>query len=127
MFRPILCFVALVLATATVTAQTTKPAIMHERMTTLAGCLERSPDWVLTGAVLTGQKEASTYKLEGIGEARLLVLVGKKVEATGAVVDPGKPAAGTTPSPAKRTAAAPGQALPRFEATALREVAATCS
>src|SRR5688572_1833986 len=100
MFRPNLLFAALVLATPTLTAQTTKPAIMHERMTTLSGCLQRNQDWVLTGATLTGQKEAATYKLEGIGEARLLVLAGKKVEATGAIVDPGKPA-GPAPSAGK--------------------------
>jgi hypothetical protein len=132
MFRRNLFFVAFVLATSALAAQTTgpapttKPAIMHERMLTLSGCLQRNPDWVLTGATLAGQKEAATYRLDGIGEARLLVLVDKKVEATGAIVDP-KPASGAVPSAGKSTAAAAGQHLPRFEATALREVAATCS
>ena len=81
----------------------------------------------MTGGTLTGQKEAATYRLDGIGEARLLVLVGKKVEATGAIVDPGKPAAPAAPGTGKSTTAATGQPLPRFEATAVREVAATCS
>ena len=128
MFRRKLLLVALVLATPALNAQTarpapqtrtpdrTVPAIMHERMITLSGCVQRSPDWVLAGAALTGQKETASYKIEGIGEARLLVLVGKKVDATGVILDAGKPAA-----------AGAAQPLPRFEATAIREVAATCS
>jgi hypothetical protein len=119
--------VALVLAAPAVAAQTTKPAIMHERMITVSGCLQQDPDWVLTGATLAGQKETATYRLDGIGEARLLVLAGKKVEATGAIVDAGKPAAPAAPAARKSSTAATGQPLPRFEATAVREVAATCS
>jgi hypothetical protein len=127
MFKRSLVVVTLVLAAQTLAAQAPTPAIMHERMLTLSGCLQRNPDWSLTDATLAGQKETATYKLEGIGEARLLVLVGKKVEATGAIVGPGKPAAGPAPSGVKPTAGGAGHPLPRFEATAVREVAATCS
>jgi len=135
MFTRSLLFLALVLATPTLIAQTTKPApqpqraadryvpaIMHERMQTLSGCLQQNPEWRLTDATLAGQKEAATYKLDGIGEARLLVLAGKQVEATGAIV-----AASPAPPGGKPAAGSGGPPLPRFEATALREVAATCS
>ena len=126
MFRRSLFFAALVLAAPTLTAQTTKPAIMQERMTTLTGCLQRQPDWVLTDATFAGQKEAATYRLEGIGEARLLVLVDKKVEATGAIVDAARPPASHAPA-GTPAAGGTGQPLPRFEATAVREVAPACS
>jgi hypothetical protein len=126
MFRRSLFLMALVLATPTLSAQTTKPAIMQERMTTLTGCLQRNPDWVLTGATVAGQKETATYKLEGIGEARLLVLIDKKVDATGAIVDT-KPSASHGPAGVKPAAGGTGQPLPRFEATAVREVAESCS
>jgi hypothetical protein len=127
MFWRSLFFAALVLAAPTLTAQTAKPAIMHERMTTVSGCLQRHPDWVLTGATLAGQKEAVTYRLEGIGEARLLVLVDKRVEATGAILDAANPPAGHVAPGGKPSAGGTGQPLPRFEATAVREVAPTCS
>ena len=126
MFRTRPCIVALVLAAPALAAQTMKPAIMHERMTTVSGCLQRQTDWVLTGATLAGQKEPATYRLAGIGEARLLVLVDKKVEATGALVDAGKPSGHVT-SGGKAAAGGTRQSLPTFEATAVREVAETCS
>jgi hypothetical protein len=87
MFRRSLLLGALVLTAPTLTAQAPKPAVMHERMVTVSGCLQRNGEWLLSGATLAGQKESATYKLEGIGEARLLVLAGKKVDATGAIVD----------------------------------------
>jgi hypothetical protein len=127
MFRRRLYIVAIVLAAPALTAQTNKPAIMHERMTTLSGCLQRQPDWVLTGATLAGQKEPATYRLEGIGEARLSVLVDKRVEATGAIVDAAKPPASHPAPGGKPAAGGTGQPLARFEAIAVREVAETCS
>jgi hypothetical protein len=140
MMRQTLCSVAVALATATLAAQAQKPAttprkqpaaapkaatqaqktdtpyvpaIMQEKMVTVAGCLKRDPDWELTDATLGDQKEKATYKLEGISGARLSLFVGKRVQATGALQDGGKPAGGKN--------------LLRFEATAVQEATGTCS
>ena len=88
------------------------PAIM-EKSVTVAGCLKGGPDWELTDATLAGQKDKTTYKLEGIGEARLSLFVGKRIQATGALQDEGKPAT--------------AKSLPRFEATAVQEATGSCS
>jgi hypothetical protein len=88
------------------------PAIMQEKLVTLAGCLKRDPDWQLTDATLAGQKDKTTYKLEGISPARLSLFVGKRVEATGALQEVGKTATGKN--------------LPRFEATAVQETTGSC-
>ena len=87
------------------------PAIMQKTVT-LAGCLKQDPDWELTDATVTGQKDKATYKLEGISSARLSLFVGKRIEATGALQDDGKPAT--------------GKSLPRFEATAVKEATGSC-
>jgi hypothetical protein len=88
------------------------PAIM-EKSVTVSGCLKGGSDWELTDATLAGQTGKATYKLEGIGEARLSLFVGKRIQATGALQDEGKPAA--------------GKSLPRFEATAVQEATGSCS
>jgi hypothetical protein len=98
------------------------PAVMQQRMATLSGCLQRQKqDWVLSdvkvsqqGDVAQGTQGAgatapATYKLEGLSAARLSVLVGKRVDVTGAFQGETKQAA---------TAA-----LPRFEATNVSETA----
>jgi hypothetical protein len=129
---------ALVLATATLAAQAPKPAparkpaaaapkappakpetdsryvpaIMQDKMITIDGCLKKGTDWQLTDATLAGQKDKTTYKLEGISAARLSLFVGKRVQATGALQDGGT-AAGKTPL--------------RFEATAVQEATGSCS
>ena len=87
------------------------PAIMQKTVT-VAGCLKHDPDWELTDATVTGQKDKATYKLEGISSARLSLFVGKRIEATGAIQDDGKPATGKN--------------LPRFEATAVKEGTGNC-
>src|SRR5262245_39603525 len=99
------------------------PAVMQQRMATLSGCLQRQKqDWVLSdvkvsqqGDVAQGTQGAgatapTTYKLEGLSATRLSVLVGKRVDVTGAFQ-----------GDAKRAATAP--ALPRFEATNVSETA----
>jgi len=110
------------------------PAVMQQRMTTLTGCLQHTEDYTLTNAAVAQQGDApaggatapkaaaqpaaaaapaeaaapaAAYKLEGISPARLSLLVGKRVQVTGAFQDQGK---GTT-----------GKSLPRFEATAVQE------
>jgi hypothetical protein len=88
------------------------PAIMQEKMVTLAGCLKRDSDWELTDATLGDQKDKATYKLEGISAARLSLFVGKRVQATGALQDDGKGGSGKN--------------LPRFEATAVQEATGSC-
>ena len=75
---------------------------MQEKMVTVSGCLKGWPDWELTDATLAGQKDKTTYKLEGISGARLSLFVGKRVEATGAVKDEGKPASGKSFPGSKR-------------------------
>jgi hypothetical protein len=151
MFGRSLCSAALVLAATTLGAQTATPnkpqpapdavraggdlpAIMQERTTTISGCLQKNQDWVLTGATLANQKETATYKLEGIGDARLALFENKRIEATG-VTHPAagaKPAgaasAGAKPAPAgARPTAASSKALPVFEATAVKEGTGGCS
>ena len=138
MIKQSLFGVALALATATLAAQAPKPttaaaqpkpapktakppsakgqnpyvpAIMQKTVT-VAGCLKHDPDWELTDATVTGQKDKATYKLEGISSARLSLFIGKRVEATGALQDDGKPATGKN--------------LPRFEATAVKEATGSC-
>jgi hypothetical protein len=88
------------------------PAIVQKQVT-VSGCLKHGSDWELTDATLAGQEQKSTYKLEGIGEARLSLFVGKRIQATGALQDEGKPVT--------------GKRLPRFEATAVKEDTGTCS
>ena len=88
------------------------PAI-EQKLVTVSGCLKRDTDWVLTDATVAGQQEKATYKLEGIGEARLSLFVGQRIQATGALQDGGK--------------AATGKSVPRFEATAVKEATGTCS
>ena len=88
------------------------PAIMQEKMITLAGCLKLDPDWELTDATVAGEKDKATYKLEGISAARLSLFVGKRIQATGVFQDEGK--------------AATGKNLRRFEATAVREATGSC-
>jgi hypothetical protein len=88
------------------------PAIMQDKMVTVAGCLKRDPDWQLADATVTGQTEKATYKLEGLSAARLSLFVGKRVEATGAFQDESKTANGKT--------------LRRFEATAVQETKGSC-
>jgi hypothetical protein len=108
---------------------------MQERTTTISGCLQKNQDWVLTGATLANQKETATYKLEGIGDARLALFENKRIEATGVTHPAGtaparaasagaKPAA---PAGAKPTAASAAKALPIFEATAVKEGTGACS
>jgi len=137
MIKQSLFGVALALATATLAAQAPKPttaappkpapktatppsgkgqnpyvpAIMQKTVT-VAGCLKHDPDWELTDATVTGQKDKATYKLEGISSARLALFLGKRIEATGALQDDGKPATGKN--------------LPRFEATAVKEATGSC-
>jgi len=138
MIKQSLFGVALALATATLAAQAPKPttaaaqpkpapktatpkseksqnpyvpAILQKTIT-VAGCLKHDPDWELTDATVTGQKDKATYKLEGISSARLSLFVGKRIEATGALQDDGKPATGKN--------------LPRFEATAVKEATGSC-
>jgi hypothetical protein len=112
------------------------PAIMQQRMTTLTGCLQHAQDYTLTNATVSQQGDvaggataaapaaaapaagapavaapaasaATAYKLEGISGARLSLLVGKRVQVTGAFQDQGKTGTAKT--------------LPRFEATAVQE------
>jgi hypothetical protein len=149
MFGRSLCSAALVLAATSLAAQTATPkatepppasraggdlpAIMQERTTTISGCLQKNQDWVLTGATLANQKEAATYKLEGIGDARLALFENKRIEATGVT----HPAGGTAPASAgakpaapaggKPAAASASKALPIFEATAVKEGTGACS
>ena len=154
MFGRSLCSAALVLAATTVWAQNAAPnqskpapaadavraggdlpAIMQERTTTISGCLQKNQDWVLTGATLANQKETATYKLEGIGDARLALFENKRIEATGVT----HPAAGTKPAGAAsagakpaapagaKPAAASSKSLPVFEATAVKEGTGGCS
>src|SRR4051812_31000444 len=109
MLRPIFCCAGLVMATLTTLATTPLraqtaapaktapaatprttadryvPAIMQERTTTVTGCLQKNQGWVLTGATLAGQKDTATYTLAGLGDARLALFEGKKVEVTGAM------------------------------------------
>jgi hypothetical protein len=85
------------------------PAI-EQKLVTVSGCLKRGSDWELTDATIAGQQEKKTYKLEGIGDARLSLFVGQRVQATGALQDGGKSTTGKT--------------LPRFEATAGKEATA---
>jgi hypothetical protein len=93
------------------------PAVMHEKMVTVSGCLKNTPSWELTDATVADQKDKATYRLEGISAARLSLFIGKRVQATGALQNQGTSANGKTP--------------PRFEATAVQEVtgaaAASCS
>lgn len=104
------------------------PAIMQERTMTLTGCLQKNQGWVLTGATLAGQKDAASYKLEGVGDARLALFEGKRIEVTGAMPF----ASASASSPAKPAVASPGPAaatrnLPVFEATAVKEATGACS
>jgi hypothetical protein len=138
MIKQSLFGVALTLATATLAAQAPKPATaaakpktapktatpesekaqspyvpaIMQKTVTVAGCLKRDPDWELTDATVTGQKDRATYRLEGISSARLSLFVGKRIEATGALQDDGKPATGKN--------------LRRFEATAVKEATGNC-
>jgi hypothetical protein len=143
------CYAALVLAalaTATLGAQTAAPAktqpaatnhgtgdryvpaIMQERTMTVTGCLQKNQGWVLTGATLAGQKDTATYKLEGIGDARLSLFDGKRIEVTGAM-----PFASGSAGGAAKTASAPpasaaaSKSLPIFEATAVKAATGACS
>lgn len=139
MIKQLLISVALVLATAPLGAQASKPkatpskpatapakpaaapparsadryvpAIMQQKLVTVAGCLKHDPDWELTDATLAGQQNKANYKLEGISGARLSLFVGKRIEATGALQEEGK----TT-----------GKNLPRFEATSVQEATGSC-
>ena len=132
--------VALALATATLAAQATKPApratkpatgtpkagasqtpkaqnpyvpAIEKEKIAVSGCLKHESDWVLTDATVAGKQDKATYKLEGIGDARLALFVGKRVEATGALQqEAGKPAT--------------AKSLPRFEATAVKESTGNC-
>jgi hypothetical protein len=149
MFGRSLCSVALVLAATSLAAQTATPkatqpppastggdlpAIMQERTTTISGCLQKNQDWVLTGATLANQKETATYKLEGIGDARLALFENKRIEATGVThpaAGPGKAAAASTGAKpaapgAKPAPASAAKALPIFEATAVKEGTGAC-
>ena len=141
MIRQSLFGMALALATATLAAQAPKPTTaspkpttaaprtatpqpqkdqngyvpaIEQKLVTVSGCLKRNSDWELTDATVGDQKEKGTYKLEGIGEARLSLLLGQRIQATGALQGGGK-------------AAATGKSLPRFEATAVKEATGTCS
>jgi hypothetical protein len=111
------------------------PAIMQERTTTISGCLQKNQDWVLTGATLANQKETATYKLEGIGDARLALFENKRVEATGVTHPAGSTAPARAASAGAKPAAAAGarpaaasasKALPVFEATAVKEGTGAC-
>jgi len=101
---------------------------MQERTTTVTGCLQKNQGWVLTGATLAGQKDTATYTLAGLGDARLALFEGKKVEVTGAM---SSAAAGSVP--AKTATAAPpvsaasSKKLPVFEGTAVKEATGGCS
>ena len=109
------------------------PAVMQERTTTISGCLQKNQDWVLTGATLANQKETATYKLEGIGDARLALFENKRIEATGVTHPAGSAAppraasAGAKPAAAGAKPAAAANALPVFEATAVKEGTGACS
>ena len=140
MIRQSLFGMALALATATLAAQAPKPTTaspkpttaaprtatlqpqkdqngyvpaIEQKLVTVSGCLKRNSDWELTDATVGDQKEKGTYKLEGIGEARLSLFLGQRIQATGALQGGGK--------------AATGKSLPRFEATAVKEATGTCS
>lgn len=140
MIKQSLFGMALALATATLAAQAPKPTTasqkptaaapktaapqtqkdqnryvpaIEQKLVTVSGCLKRGSDWELTDATIADQKEKATYKLEGIGEARLSLFVGQRIQATGALEDGGKSVTGKT--------------LPRFEATAVKEATGTCS
>jgi hypothetical protein len=107
-----------------------------------AGVME---DYILTAAKAGGERPASgapgavgttgtatqnisrMYKVEGIPDEKLKALVGKHVEVTGRLdeddtreVKPNAPAGAATP----RT---PGDDMPEFEATAIREVPGSCA
>jgi len=153
MFGRSLCSAALVLVATSLAAQTATPtpprpapdagraagdlpAIMQERTTTISGCLQKNQDWVLTGATLANQKETATYKLEGIGDARLALFENKRIEATGVThpagsTAPAKAAAAgakpAAPAGARPVAASAAKALPIFEATAVKEGTGACS
>jgi hypothetical protein len=104
------------------------PAIMQQRMTTLTGCLQYSQDYTLTNATVSKQGDVAlaaggapkSFRLEGISPARLSVLVGKRVEVTGAFQDDARPG-GAHP------AAGAAKSLPRFEAIAVAESSGSCS
>jgi hypothetical protein len=139
MIKESLFALALALGTATLSAQTPKPTTssakpatpapktatqqsektqryvpaVTQQKVTVTGCLKHDSDWKLTDASLAGKQEKTTYKLEGIGDARLSLFVGKRIQAAGALQDEDKPAA--------------GKSLPRFEATAVQEATGTCS
>jgi len=145
MWRRSFCCAALVLAATTLGAQTAAPgktsapatpgetagryvpAIMQERTTTVTGCLQKNDGWTLTAATLAGQKDTASYRLVGIGDARLALFEGKRIEATGALPLAAE-SASRAGSPAKTIAAAPGATasknLQLFEATAVKEAAA---
>jgi len=133
------CSAAFVLAAATLGAQTAAPAktppaaapaatsdryvppIMQERNTTVTGCLHKNTTWTLTAATLAGQKDTASYRLEGLGDARLALFDGKRVEATGATVFESRSSNAKTAG-----AATAAKNLPVFEATAVKEATGTC-
>ena len=100
------------------------PAVMQQRMTTLSGCLRQNKqDYTLTDVKVSQQGDAArsetasaaaSYTLEGISAARLSLLVGKRVDVTGAFQEDPKAAAGS-------------KSAPRFEATAVVEASGSCS
>ncbi len=99
------------------------PAIMQQRMTTLSGCLRQTKEeYTLTEAKVAQQGDvaqpanaaaAASYQLEGISPARLSMLVGKRVNVTGAFQ-------------AEAKAGAAAKQAPRFEATAVVEASGSC-
>ena len=99
------------------------PAVMQQRMTTLNGCLRQTnQEYSLTDAKVSQQGDvaqsgtapaATSYKLEGISPARLSMLVGKRVNATGAFQ-------------AEAKAGAAAKQAARFEATAVVEATGSC-
>jgi hypothetical protein len=105
-----------------------------------AGVLE---DYILTSASIAGTGSAAQtpapvgtsgtearnisamYKVEGIADNQLKTMVGKRVEVTGKVdEDDARETAGTAGSATPRR---PGDDMPEFEATSIREVPGTCS
>ena len=108
------------------------PAIMQERTMTVTGCLQKNQGWVLTGATLAGQKDTATYKLEGIGDARLALFEGKRIEVTGAMPFAsasagGPPKTAAAPPATASASASASKSLTVFEATAVKAATGACS
>jgi hypothetical protein len=96
------------------------PAVAQEHLITIRGCLQHDHDYMLTNVSASDEDKsasaslASSYRLEGLSDARLSLLVGQRVDVTGA------PRATDSASVTAKTPAG----APWFEATAAHEIAA---